>query len=199
MSNSDKLSAIKAEVVRIRKLKQNAEAAIELLRSDMERGKIHLRVCADPDFRRKLAEAIVEEAHPGYHGHCFNYADPVEGKVWEKRQGGSDPWPQSIAWRVVSVDSLVPDDYNFDPSVDWREADIPYQEMAKAFLESKGEEMEDGEIPSWVSHSEVIEWARLEAEEWAEAIDAAEDLAQEVALGFAEESILDEIVLDINQ
>ena len=66
-SQKDKTAAVLKALCCVRELKRNAEATIELLRSDMEQGKIHFRVNVDENFREKLAKTIVEQSHPGYH------------------------------------------------------------------------------------------------------------------------------------
>lgn len=192
-------SAIKSELARVRELKRNSEATIELLRSDMENGKIHLRVNADLEFRKAVAESIVDKANPGYHEQHHMFADPVEGKLYRKdRQALWNPWPDSIGWRIVSVDDLVRQDGNdFDPSVDWDIVDFPYREMAIAYLEAEKEALEDnGDIPEWVNRSEVITWA-FDDERFSERLIEIEETAYLEAVSFAKSEILDEIVVEV--
>lgn len=190
--------AIGKELTRIRELKRNAEATIELLRSDMEQGKIHLRVNESQAFRQKLAEAIVKEAHPGYHGMGYYYADPVEGRVYYREQNAPwNPWDEEIDWRIVPIDRLV-DEGNFDPSVDWDVAYLDgYRDMVAAYLESEEEEFEDiAIIPDWVNKKDVINFAS-EDDRWKEEIKEIERISYEQADSFALSEIKDEIVIEI--
>lgn len=197
---SNQISAVKSELSRVREAKRNAEGMIELLRSDMEGGKIHLRVSSDEDFRREVAEAIVKEAHPSYIVTCYgdHYTDPVDGRIYRKEsQSAWNPWSDSISWRVVPVESLVNQGNNdFSDEVDWAIADIPYRGMVTAYLDAEGEEFEEnGDIPEWVSCSEVVAFAR-NCEEWAELLEGIESDAHEAAVSFAISEFLDEIVVE---
>lgn len=194
-------TAIKSEISRVRELKRNAEATIELLRSDMEEGKVHLRVNEDKEFRLKVAKGVVAEADPGYHAQGSYFVDPVDGIVYYKENNAVwNPWPDSIGWRIVSVDDLVSQNGNdFDPSVDWDLVDFPYRDMAIAYLASEGEELEpNGDIPEWVDRSEVVVFARDHSDEWEELIEAIENQAQEEAVSFALGEMLDEIIIEID-
>lgn len=199
MSNQN--TAIKSELSRVRELKRNAESTITLLRNDMEQGKIHIRVNSDPSFREEVAEAVVNEAHPGYHGQYYTYVDPVEGQVYTKNsQAAWNPWSEAVNWRIVSVDDLVDQSSNdFSPCVDWDIVDFPYRDMAIAYLESEGESLEaNGDIPEWVRRTDVVSWA-AEDERFSEIIQEQEALALCEAVSFARNEILDEIVIDINE
>lgn len=192
-------TAIKSELSRVRELKRNAEATIELLRSDSEAGKIHIRVNENKEFRQKVAEAVVKEADPGCYALGY-YADPVEGTVYFKEINAAwGPWLDSVSWRIVDVSSLINEDGNdFDPSVDWDIVDWPYREMAIAYLESEKEELEEnGDIPAWVTKSDIVEFARNHSESWEELIESIENQAQEEAVSFALIEILDEIVIEV--
>lgn len=189
--------AIGKELSRVRELKRNAESTIELLRSDMEQGKIHLRVSDDKNFRQKVAEALIAEAHPGYHSQGYYYADPVEGRVYYREQNAAwNPWDEEIDWRIVPIDRLV-DGGNFDPSVDWDVAYLDnYRDMVAAYLESEEEEFEgNGDIP-WVNKKDVINFAS-EDDRWKDEIEEIDLINYEQAISFALSEIQDEVVVEI--
>jgi hypothetical protein len=194
------VQALQTEISRIRGLKRELEGNVEMLRSEMESGKIRLRVNKDSNFRQKLAEAIVTEAHPDYIGEYqgFYYADPVDGVVYLQKE--YDPWVQSLDWRIFSVDKLV-SNCDFDPSVDWATivCDLPdYQEMVKLFLAEEFAEAEAYDsIPSWVDAQEVIAFASNHSEEWAAQIAQTEAEATAEAVSFALSEILDEIEFSV--
>ena len=201
------MEGIKQELKRVRDLKRNAESTIELLRSDMEQGKIHLRVNESQSFRQKLAEAIVKEAHPGYHSQGYYYADPVEGRVYYREQNAPwNPWSEAVDWRIVPVSELVPSNHDFNPQVeDWGEelknSEVALADIIKAWIESEDEELEeDGSIPEWAwkQVSEVIDWARGQ-DDFESIISEAEEEAENRAYDFALEGIFDEVVVEINQ
>ena len=73
-------TAIQSELARVRNLKRALEAEVELLRSDTESGKLHIRVNKAKEFRQELAKAIVDSAMFGY----SYYADAVDGIIYKK-------------------------------------------------------------------------------------------------------------------
>ena len=208
--------AIGKELSRVRELKRNAEATINLLRSDMEQGKIHLRVNESQEFRQKVAEALVTEAHPGYHSQGYYYADPVDGEVYYRQTNASwNPWSESVDWRIVPVSELA-NEGSFDPSADWSAADLPdYREMVEAYLESLWfqerqwpmfsdyREMveayfeDNGDIPDWVNKIDVINFAS-EDNRWKKEIEEIESISYEQAVSFALSEIKDETVIDLS-
>lgn len=200
MSNFE---AIKSELSRVRKLKRNAEATIELLRQDTEKGKLHLRVNPDESFREKVASAIVAEAHPGYsiNAQGSHYVDPVEGKVYHKQSNALwNPWSDAIDWRIVSceylTDQSINNDFSDDP--DWNEYDN-LAEVLRAWVIDQGEEFEnDGNIPDWAYSQvdEAIGWAR-DIEQFKDGIEEYEQLSNQLAIDFALSEIKDEIVVEI--
>ena len=190
--------SIRKELSRVRDGKRALAAEVKFLRLDMEQGKIHIRVSQDKAFRQKVAEAVVAEAEPGYHSQGYYYADPVEGVVhFKQNQAFWNPWSDDINFLVVGIGELVSQGNDFDPSVDWDIASIPKREMIAAFLEDQGEEFEaNGDIPNWVSMSEVIAFAVSHSEEWQKQIEEIESNAREEAIAFALSEILDEIVVE---
>lgn len=196
---SSQVPGIKAELSRIREAKRNAEATIELLRSDMEQGKIHLRVSENDEFRKKTAEAIVSQASAGYltDYHGRHYADPVEGKLYFRQCFQSiSPWSDLIDWRIVPVEALVNEDGNdFSPETDWDIADIPYREMAIGYLEFEGEDLEEnGDIPEWVGRDDVISFAR--DSQWGDLLEQIEQQSHAEAVKFALLEFLDEVIVE---
>ena len=192
--------AIGKELSRVRELKRNAEATIKFLRSDMEQGKIHLRVNESQSFRQKVAEALVAESHPGYHCMGYYYADPIDGEVYYRQTNAPwNPWNESVDWRIVPVSELVNEGNSFDPSVDWSVVDLPdYRDMVKAYLESEEEGFEDnGDIPDWVNKNDVIIFAS-EDDRWKEQIEETERVSYEQTFEFALSEIKDEVVVDLN-
>lgn len=153
-----------------------------------------IQVCKDAAFRREVAQKIVAEADPGYHGQGFYYADPVNGNVYYAETTRLwNPWSDDAT--IVAVADLVNQDSNsFTPSVDWSCADIPCRSFVAAYLEAEGEEFEEnGDIPEWVRRGEVIGFARGHSEEWAELLEKIEDQAHAQAIEFALSEFLDEI------
>jgi hypothetical protein len=197
----DNVTAIRKEMERVRALKRALECEVELLRVDAEKGKIHLRVNKDEDFRKKLAIAIVDEAHPGYHGDGWHYCDPVEGKIIYRSNGSLSPWSDSVNWRVVSIHELLDTKQNdFSAEVDWNVADIPYRDMVAAYLESEDEEFEEnGDIPKWVDCLDVIDFAETTSVKWATLIENERQNALDAAINFAIGEIKDEILVVIRE
>lgn len=65
-----------------------AVSTVEFLRSEMEAGRIHLRVSTDPIFREELAKKAFRSRV---------YVDPVSGKFSTSKKN----------WRFVFIDNLV--------------------------------------------------------------------------------------------
>jgi hypothetical protein len=155
-----------------------------------------IQVSKDSAFRKRVAECIVFQAHPGY-SYNFQgsyYADPVEGEVWHCQSNAPwNPWPDSTF--VVDVDDLVIQEGNdFSDVVDWKlvESELPYRDMVAAYLNNEGEEFEaNGDIPEWVDINEVVEFARKNG--WQEQIEEQEAIASTEAVNFALSEFLDEI------
>ena len=216
--------AMQKELSRVRSLKRASEAEVELLRSDMEQGKIHLRVNHDKEFRDRAVEALLKINQPswswGFQGGY--YADPVEGVVFFKGSSALwNPWGDDVDWRIVPVEDLFNQDGNdFDPSVDWDSDNYPISksEILRCYLVYEEEEFEeDGSLPPWASESDVfwedaLIWAR-ECEEsprkyvhWddnairslSELISEVERESWDIAQSFALGEILDEVIIDLN-
>lgn len=160
---------------------------------------VTIQVSADKQFRQDVALALVTEDNPGYHGQGFYYADPVNGIVYYKETNSLwDPWPEDAF--IVDTRRLVDTtiNYDFSDAVDWEEVDdLPWRDMIAAYLNAEGEEFEaNGDIPEWVTRSEVIAFAVEHSEEWQQLIQEQEILATELAISFAEGEILDQIEID---
>lgn len=188
------VSAAKAnELARVRELKRNAEATIELLRKDSEQGLIHIRVNSDENFRMELAKAIVDMAHPGYGGGVY-FADPVKGRVYYRDSSAAwNPCSEDDGWRIVSVNDFVDPACDFNPQVeDWREAlgDELFKEVQQAWTEENDDPDLDDSIP------EMITWASSHPE-YGEIISDAEEEAEQEAISFALSEIKDEIIIQL--
>lgn len=197
-------TALQSELSRVRELKRNAEATIELLRSDMEQGKIHLRVSEDKEFRQKLAEGVVETSPPANLDYDY-YVDVVEGQIYKKEVNAWNPWSKTTAWRIVPVESVFPENYNFSPEIeDWTDADvwsevkISFSDVARAYLASEDEALEpDGSLPEWVyvQKNDVIAFGF--DSEFGNALESVELASKLRAIDFAFMSILDEITVEL--
>ena len=190
-------SALLKEIYRVKRLKRKLEDYIEILLSDSEQGRIHIRVNPDKEFRKKIAEAIVKECSPGNDGQGTHFVDPIKGVVY--RQSSGDWWNPRDSWCIMPVAALFDQVYDFCPDVDWSIADVPYIDMAKGYLQSQREEIEsDGSIPPWVTQQDVIDFAyQAGNERWVECIDDAKSLALDIATDFSLSQIKNEIIITI--
>lgn len=100
---------------------QKLQQEIELLRSDMEQGKIRIRVCKDMVFRQELAKAIASDyaktPKKGWH-----YAQPCTGKVIFKEGCFTSAEYNSSSVLVVPVIYLVDSDPNQFTIEEWESA-----------------------------------------------------------------------------
>lgn len=88
----DRAGAIAKELTRIREHKRNLMATVEFLRSEMERGKIHLRVNSDPKFRKDLKYLqIAFRIDPDR-----RYVNPVKGQFSSSKE----------SWQFVGLSEL---------------------------------------------------------------------------------------------
>lgn len=191
--------AIQAELTRVRQLKRAIEAEVELLRNDMEEGKIHIRVSSDKKFREAAAKAVVEEADPSYHRQAWHYVDPVEGKIYYQENNASwTSWPDHIGFRIVSVDELFVESNDFSPAVDW-DWDLIPDGAIDDYLSYNQEKREDnGDIPDWVRIGDVIAYCKDEGKEkYLNAIAKIENESFDLAIEFALREIRDEVVISI--
>lgn len=202
-------TAIQLELARVRNLKRASEAEVELLRSDIEQGKLHIRVNKEAKFRQVLASAIVDSNPSGNldWNHSY-YIDAVDGLIYKKDTTAAwNPWSESISWRIVPIESLFPANYDFSAEIEdwssadtWEGCDIGFPDIVRAWLVKEGEELEEnGDIPEWTRtyKSNIVSFAYdSEFGHYLEAIEAA---AKQRAIEFALESINDEIVIEINQ
>lgn len=196
-------TAIQSELARVRNLKRALEAEVELLRSDTESGKLHIRVNEAKEFRQELAKAIVDSAafFRSY------YADVVDGVIYKKEDTAAwNPWPESTSWRIVPIESLFPGNYEFSAEIEdwsspdiWEGCDINFSDITKAYLVEQGEELEEnGDIPEWALplKNDIISFGF--DSEFGHYLEAIEESSKQRAIEFALESINDEIVIEIN-
>lgn len=200
-------TAIQSELTRVRNLKRALETEVELLRSDAECGKLHIRVNKASEFRQALAKAIVDSSSSGnFSWNHLYYVDAVDGIIYKKDTTVPwNPWPESISWRIVPIESLFPN-YDFSPEIEdwssvdtWESCDINFSDIVKAYLIEEGEELEEnGDIPEWTLpfRDDIVSFGfNSEFGHYLEAIEAG---AKQRTIGFALESINDEIVIEIN-
>lgn len=159
--------------------------------------KITLQVSKDPAFRRELAKALVREAHPGYHGQGHFCADPLDGKIYYKDREGMTPWSDDVDWRIVYIGDLGDPNSDYSEVVDdW--GDLLTRDIKLAYLVSQDEELEEnGDIPEWLSDSEVIDWASSNINGFKEKVEEVESTALEAAIDLAESDIVDEVIVDL--
>lgn len=100
---------------------QKLQGQIESLRSDMEQGKIRIRVSKDLVFRQELAKAIASDyaktLKKGWH-----YAQPCTGKVVFKEGGFSSAEYNSSSVLVVPVIYFMGSDPNQFTVEEWESA-----------------------------------------------------------------------------
>lgn len=182
MSNS-----MQKELSRVRALKRASESEVEYLRSEMEKGNLHIRVSEDESFRQEVAEAIVKMSQPSWSWEYQGgyYADPL-GKVYFKESNAPwNPWSDGIDFRIIPADELINQEGNdFDPSVDWQGSDLK-EEIIQAWSNS---------CNATYDWDLAYEWA-LSQPEWVECIQEAEQEAWDKAVSFAKSEIKDEIVV----
>lgn len=90
----DRADAIAKEITRVREMKRNLIATVEFLRTEMEAGRIHLRVNPDPSFRSVLATQQRSQRKRFY-------VDPVSGVFSSVKKE---------TWRFVHVSELFDQD-----------------------------------------------------------------------------------------
>lgn len=135
------IEAMKMEVARAKERRRNAEEELERFRSEVEQGKIRVRVSKDEAFRRELAEAVVEEAiaqkNLPWHEIPDYYADPLYG--WIHIKHAQDLMICS-SWRALPVKDLVAAG-NYLPDADHQgsEDEARNQAIARALQNIKDE------------------------------------------------------------
>jgi len=160
---------------------------------------VKVQIPTNESFRRQVAEAVVKEAHPGYHGQGHYYVSVDTWAIVHK--GQNDLF---FAEHLVSVNDLVDQDHNdFSPAVEWR--NVPTEtiddwcEMLSAYIYDEdaggGEFNPDGSIPDWVNVIDVIAFAREQKPEWEQIIASIEEMHEEIAVEFCLSNFLDEVEL----
>lgn len=189
--------AISQELSRVRKLKRALESEIELLRSDMEQGKIHLRVSTDKEFRKALAECMVKISAREYdNSQGWYVADVVAGKIYYCQQGQWKPYPENTI--VVDLEDCFNEKSTFCPDVEWENCDLPfYGQLVDEYLENEGESRDhNGDIPEWVDLAEVIIWG-IQHSFFSKQLQEIEEEWYDQAFTFALEEIKDEVIVEI--
>ena len=91
----DRAGAIAKELAKNREHKRNLIATVEFLRSEMEQGRIHLRVNSDPKFREDLEYLqIAFRVDPER-----RYVNPVNCRFSSSKE----------SWQFILVDELFED------------------------------------------------------------------------------------------
>lgn len=85
-----KVEAITKELTRVREIKRNLISTVEFLRSEMEAGRIHLRVNVDKIRRYRL----------NLDSNSFDYIDPLTGETSTVKK----------SWRFLLFSELIDDD-----------------------------------------------------------------------------------------
>jgi hypothetical protein len=184
------------EIVKIQLLELNVQ--LDRLDSDLQRGRIHLKVNSFIDFRTKLAEAIVAEYQPRVSNDWIHYyADPVNGDI-HIRSLTASMRELSNRWRILPVtEFLVDSSHMFFINMDWEKETIPSLDMVKGYLESHGATLNpDGSIPDWVAVKDVISFADNNSL-WNESISGAKKSQIKIATKYALENIKDSVLIDI--
>ena len=97
----DKANAIAKELAKNREHKRNLIATVEFLRSEMEQGRIHLRVNTDPLFQEDLEGLKPKSYIQGWQRHPqFRYVNPVKGVFSSSKE----------SWQFILVDELFDED-----------------------------------------------------------------------------------------
>lgn len=102
---TNKQEALQKELTRIRSLKRAAESEVELLRSDMERGLIHIRI--NPDIKPQIADALCEIYTLGYDDSIHvNYFTDGEMIYEEKARAAFHNWGW-VDFKIKSLRNLM--------------------------------------------------------------------------------------------
>lgn len=179
--------AISQELKRVRELKRALSSEIELLRTDMENGKIHIRVNQDENFQKELSKRMIEISSLGYNGDVQGYyvCDPVEGKIYYKSNGNFPQYSEDIEYRIVTIEECFHDYNDYTLDIDWVERikeKSEYTQIMKEYLDEY-EDFDKEEFVSWVKDN------------YLELIQEIEEEEEEEAISFAYNNIKDEIVI----
>lgn len=180
--------AISQELSRVRKLKRALEAEIELLRSDMEKGKIHLRVSQNKAFRKELAEKMIKTSDSGYSKEYQGWyvCDPVEGKIYYCSHSS---YSADDSYKIVDIEECFDTEYNdFSIDIDWYDR-IEEKGDIDQMIAEYGEEDD-------FDKDEFVLWVK-ENPDYEALIQEIEEEAEEFAINFAYGEIKDEIIVEI--
>jgi hypothetical protein len=166
---------------------------IDSLRSDMEHGKIRVRVCTDVKFREELAQAIALDycntPKKGWH-----YAKPCFGQVCF-REGSfvSAHWNASSQLVVPAVDFM--DNPNYFSTETWESA-IGKEEFQDIIADWQETVDPDLDIHLEEFLGEILDWA-IESPKYSSVVEKADELLQEKLVKKIIPLIKDELSLKV--
>lgn len=176
---------------------ESLESEIELLRSHMESGRIHIRVSTNKQFRQELAEKIVKISHPAYSKqyHGWYVCDPIKGKIYYYSSRSSySQYSEEDAYRIVDIEDCFDDSSSFALNIDWyeriREMSDNYQLMVSEYL--KENELEESDLDT----EEFVQWVK-EQPKYSSLIQEIEESEEEEAVSFAYGEIKNEVIVEI--
>lgn len=176
---------------------QELQKEIESLRSDMEQGKIRVRVCTDPVFRQELAKAIASDyaktPKKGWH-----YAQPCTGKVMFKEGCFTATEYNSSSVLVVPVIYFVDSDPNQFSVEEWESAigkEI-FQTIVVDWYERIDNEGLDLKESLNYFLDNALDWA-LEQPKYSSVVQKADEYLQEKLIQKIIPLIKDELLLKV--
>jgi hypothetical protein len=186
--------AINQELSRVRNLKRAVESEVKLLRSDMENGKLHIRVSQDKSFRLELAETLINVVEHGYDKQYqgLYFSDPLLGKIYYCNDSFPYPYPEENRFRIVAIKELF-NDCDYQININWYERISTHTDLDALTEEYLAEYPdEDKEL----FKDDLVEFVRGTSQYW-ELVQEIETEAKEEAVGFAFENIKDEVIIEI--
>jgi hypothetical protein len=173
---------------------QKLQKEIKSLRSDMEQGKIRIRVCTDPVFRQELAKAIaLDYANTPKKG--WHYAKPCLGQVCFKEGAFMQPHWNSSSVLVIPVVNFVDSDPNQFSVAEW-ESLIGKEEVQAVIADWQKAFDPDIDTDTEEVFGFILDWA-LENPKHSLAIKEADELLQGKLIKKIIPLIKDEILFKI--
>lgn len=189
--------AISQELNRVRALKRALSSEVELLRSNMENGKIHLRISQDKNFRLELAKTMIEISHLGYSKEYQGWyvCDPIKGKIYYRSHSSFPQYSESIEYRIVRIENCFCSDASYALNINWYER---IEEMSNDFQTMISEYIESDENlePDDFDKELFVEWVKSQAK-YDPLIQTIEEDELDEAISFAYGEILDEVIVEI--
>jgi hypothetical protein len=178
--------AISQELSRVRKLKRALESEVELLRSDMEKGKIHIHI--SKFIKDAIAEALVEIYQLGYDSNIHtNYYTDGDRIYKEMANRNWNSWSEDIDFKVIPVqDVLNGNNQHYYAWDEWSD-----RELKDIIDERYWQEMEESD-----DYDDIIYFLQ---EEHLDVYDEFIDEQRAIAYEFFLREIPDEYCVKINQ